>query len=134
MNPPNCHIARDENTADHKRCTENPSKPTTCGLQVHVSEDRKTGYISLTVPYYWRPTTHSLMRPILNLSCQAVPQLCKVPLASSRSKHHSHTDRHYTSYILAHQLPKLKTDTALQLQADTKESSSTSKETHSNKV
>jgi hypothetical protein len=95
------------------------NKPTTCGLHVHVSEDCKTGYISSTVPYYWRPTTHSLMRPNLNLSCQAVPQLRKVPLASSRSRHHSHTDRHYTSYVLAQQLPKKKTDTALQLQADT---------------
>jgi hypothetical protein len=120
MYPPNWHIATDENTAGHKECIEKPSKPTTCGLHIHVSEDCKTGYISSTVPYYWRPTTHSLMRSNLNLSCQVVPQLCKVPLASSRSRHHSHTDRHYASYVLAHQLPKVQTDAALQLQADTK--------------
>lgn len=132
--PPNWHIRTDNNTAGHKLYTENPSKPTTRGLHVHVSEDCKTGYISSTVPHYWRPTTHSLMTPNLNVSCQAVPQLCKVPLASSGSRHHSHTDRNYTSYILAHQLPKTKTDTALQLQDDTKQSSSISKETHSNKA
>jgi hypothetical protein len=79
----NWHTATDENTAGHKGCIENPSKPTTCGLHVHVLENCKTGYISSTVPYYWRPVTHSLMRPNLNLSCQAVPQLCEVSLASS---------------------------------------------------
>jgi hypothetical protein len=102
MFPPNWHIATDENTAGHKGCTENPSKPITCGLQVHVSEECKTGYISSTVPYYWRPTTYSLMRTNLNLSCQAVPQLCKVSLASSRSSHHSHTLTDTTQVIFWH--------------------------------
>ena len=134
MFPTNWHIATDENTGGHKGCIENPSKPTTCGLHIHVSEECKTGYISSTVPYYWRPTTCSLNRTKLNLSHQAMPQLHKASLASRGSRYHSHIDRHYTSYVLAHQLPNMKTDTALQLQADTKQSSSTSKETHSDKA
>ncbi|XP_014481483.1 PREDICTED: piggyBac transposable element-derived protein 4-like, partial [Dinoponera quadriceps] len=90
--------------------TYNPNKLTKWGIRAYVLADSEIGYVYSILPCYGSITSENLPRPDLLVSTRITLHLYqqllnRVPTAKG---YHMHTDRYYTSILLAEELRKMK--------------------------